>query len=84
MKDKIQKMKYIIFYINFLFDNTDNIKEEKKYILNKYYNILSIIYNKYDPLLNNLNILNEKFLNCKFISKKEKRKIKLYYNSLLN
>ena len=29
MKDKIQKVKDSIFYINFLFDNTDDIKEEK-------------------------------------------------------
>ena len=41
MKDKIQKVKDSIFYINFLFDNTDNIKEEKKYALIHIFN-----YNK--------------------------------------
>jgi len=73
-----------IFYINFLFDNSENTFKDKKEVLNKFYNYLSIIYNKF--ILNSYKsyILLKKFMNSKYISLEDKKELYLYYNSLIN
>ena len=79
-----QKIKESIFYINFLSENTNNSLKEKEYVLYEFFNVLSIIFNKFNK--NNLesNKLYKKFLNCKYISKLNKNKLIFYYQSLLN
>ena len=83
-----QKQKEIdsIFYINFLLDNTNNVYEEKRYILNEFYSIFNLIYSK----INN-NIISDdsikllkKFRNSKFINISDKKKLNFYYNSFKN
>ena len=73
-----------LFYINFLFDNSENSKSAKKLVLNEFYNIMSVIYNKYSIVTKEYNQLYEKFLNCEFISNDDKNTLQLYYNSLIN
>ena len=79
-----KKKKESIFYINFLFDNTNNSLKEKEYVLYEFFNELSIIFNKFNK--NNLesNKLYNKFINCKYISKLNKNKLIFYYKSLIN
>ena len=84
IKNKNQKIKESIFYINFLFENTDNSFKEKEYVLNEFFNELSIIFNKFNKINLESNILYNKFLNCEYISEFNKNKLKFYYKSLLN
>jgi glycosyltransferase involved in cell wall biosynthesis len=84
MKDKTQMIKDTIFYINFLFENTDESKDGKKYALNEFYNVLSILFNKF----NNISIksikLLEKFNNSNLINNYDKEELNFYYHSLIN
>ena len=82
--NNIQKINESKFYINFLFENTNNTHKEKNYVLNEFINILSIIYNKFNIIDYNSDKLLKKFLNCQYISKYEKKNLKFYYNSLNN
>ena len=79
-----QKLKESIFYINFLFENADNSVKEKENVLYEFFNVLSIIFNKFNK--NNLESvkLYYKILNCKYISKFNKDKLIFYYKSLIN
>ena len=79
-----QKVKDSIFYINFLFENTDDTFDEKKIALEEFYNILSIIYNKFNKPTDESNRLIQKFLNCNYISNFDKNNLKFYFYSLLN
>ena len=73
-----------INYIDFIFDNSKNSQREKNKILQIFFNLLSIIFNKFTNISNfSLNLLN-KFLNCKYISKQNKTMINFYYNLLIN
>ena len=73
-----------IFYINFLFENTNNTFKEKKIALYEFYNVLSLIYNKFNTINNTSKILYNKILNSEFISTFEKDDLKFYYKSLIN
>ena len=79
-----QKIKELIFYINFLFENTNNSLKEKEFVLYEFFNVLSIIFNKFNKINLESNKLYNKFLNCKYISKKNKNKLIFYYKSLIN
>ena len=83
-KDKRMKKKDSIFYINFIFENSYNSFEEKKYALNEFFNVISIIYNKFNFISTESYILYEKFIKCPFITKNDKIYLKFYYNSLIN
>ena len=83
-KDKQQKINDSIFYINFLFEKTDNSFEGKKYALNELYNILSIIYNKFNKISKDSKNLLQKFNNSKYINLSDKIDLNFYYNSLIN
>jgi hypothetical protein len=88
LNNKFKNNKQIIidslFYINFLFDNSDNTNISKKFVLNEYYNIMSVIHNKYNTIIKESYQLYKKFINCEFISNEDKNNLKLYYNSLIN
>ena len=78
-----QLIKDAIFYINYLFDNSKNTFLDKKFVLQEFINILSLIYNKFRKNINNSKLI-EKFINCKFINIEDKIELKFLYNSLIN
>ena len=84
MRDKNQMIHDTLFYINFLFDNSDNTFEQKKYVLNEYVTIMSVIYNKFNDISDESKQLLIKFMNCDFISQYDKNNLKIYYKSLIN
>ena len=84
IKDQNQLIKDTIFYINFLYDKTDGTYEGKKYALNEFYNLLSLIYNKFNKISNDSIKLFEKFNNSKLIDISDKKELNFYYNSLIN
>ena len=84
MRDKNQMIHDTLFYINFLFDNSDNTFEQKIYVLNEYVTIMSVIYNKFNDISDESKQLFIKFMNCDFISQYDKNNLKIYYKSLIN
>ena len=84
MNDKNQIIHDTLFYINFLFDNSDNTFEGKKYVFNEYITYLSVIYNKFNIISEEAKQLINKFINCEFISQYDKNNLKIYYTSLIN
>ena len=84
MKDKIQMIKDTIFYINFLFENTDENKDGKKYALNEFYNVLSVLFNKFNKISIESIKLFEKFNNSNLINIYDKEELNFYFNSLIN
>ena len=83
LNDNNQKIKDTIFYINFLYDNSNDTFEEKEKVLNKFNNYLSTIYNKFNKSTLQSHELYEKFINCKYISQLNKNILELYYHSLI-
>ena len=79
IKIKNHIIKDTIFYINFLFEYTDNTIEGKTYAIYELYDYLNII-NRSEEVKELVNI----FLNCPLISECEKNNLKFYYNSLLS
>ena len=79
-----KKMKEAIFYINFIFDNSKNEKIIKEKILKEFFNVLSIIFNKFSKISKNSMKLINKFFGSPFISRDNKILLKFYYNSLVN
>ena len=72
-----------IFYINYLFDNSKNTFSAKKFVLQEFINILSLIYNKFGNSISDSKLI-DKFINCKFINKEDKMELNFFYKSLLN
>ena len=70
-----------INYINFLFSYN---KDNKDFALNEFYNIMNIIYNKYNIITNEGKDLMYTFLNCRYISKYKKNNLITYFNALIN
>ena len=83
LNDNNQKIKDTIFYINFLYDNSNDTFEGKEKVLNKFNNYLSTIYNKFNKSTLQSHELYEKFINCKYISQLNKNILELYYHSLI-
>ena len=79
IKKKNHIIKDTIFYINFLFEYTDNTIEGKAYAIYELYDYLNII-NRSEEVKELVNI----FLNCPLISEYKKNNLKFYYNSLLS
>jgi len=78
------KVNETIFYINYIFDNSKNSYEDKEKVIKEFFNVMSIIFNKFTKVSKlSLNLLN-KFLNSKYISKTNKILLKFYYKSLIN
>ena len=84
INDKMQIYIDSIFYINFLFDNSENTNESKNYVLTLFYNIMHIIYNKFNKVTDESEAIMKKFLNCKYITFDEKLNLELYFISLNN
>ena len=84
MNEKNQKIKDSIFYINFLYDNSLNTFEGKKFALNELYNILSIIFNKFNAFSLKSFHLIQKFNNSQFINDTDKNYLLFLYKSLIN
>ena len=82
--EKNQKIKDIIFYINFLFDNTIDTTEAKELVANEYIGIMNIIYNKYNKLTDESYNLYKKFMNDNNLNDQTKESLYLYYSSLKN
>ena len=82
--NKNQIINDTIFYINFLFDNSENTFLNKKYVFNEFINKLSIIFNKFEIVTQNSLKLLDKFINCKYINKEDKEELKFFYYSLIN
>jgi hypothetical protein len=84
MKDKNQMIKDTIFYINFLFENSDENEDGKKFALNEFYNVLSRLFNKFNKISFESIKLLEKFNNSNLINIYDKEELNFYYNSLIN
>ena len=84
MSEKNQKIKDSQFYINFLYDNSLDTFDEKKYALNELYNILSIIFNKFNTFSQKSLYLLQKFNNSKSINENDRKYLLFLYKSLIN
>ena len=84
MGDKNQKIKYSIFYIDFLYKNCDEIFNGKDIALKEYYNLMSIIYNEYTTLSDDAEKLFNTFVDSNYTSATDKKRLFFYYSSLLN
>ena len=84
IKHKKNTIKDSIFYINFLLENSYNSFEEKRFVLNEFFNIMSIIYNKFNDFSSESYNLYEKFMKCHYITQSDKKYLQFYYNSLIN
>ena len=79
-----QLIKEVVFYINFIFDNSKDTYEEKESVLNEFFNVLNIIFNKFTKTSESSIKLFKKFMNCDFISDKNKILLDFYIKSLIN
>ena len=84
MSEKNQKIKDSQFYINFLYDNSLDTFDGKKYALNELYNILSIIFNKFNTFSQKSLYLLQKFNNSKSINENDRKYLLFLYKSLIN
>ena len=84
INNNTQKITDSIFYINFLYENSNNRQEDKESVLIEFFNVLSIIFNKFSTISGKAQELYEKFLNCNYISLSYKTSLKIYYSSLVN
>ena len=73
-----------IFYIDFLFKHTENKEKDKIYVLNEFYNIMNIIFNKNNIVTEEGKKLIYEFLNCDFIPQYNKNLLKTYYIALID
>ena len=79
-----KRINELIFYINFIFDNSKNNYAEKEKILKEFFNVLSIFFNKYTKISKKSILLMNKFIQSNYFSKQNKTLLKFYYNSLIN
>jgi glycosyltransferase involved in cell wall biosynthesis len=84
IEDKKQKIKDSIFYINFIFKNSNNSFEDKKFVMNEFFNVMSIIYNKFNSISKESYTLFKNFMKCPYINKTDKKYLNFFYNSLIN
>ena len=73
-----------LFYINFIFDNSNTNFQEKKLVLYEFYNIMGFIFNKFVKKNNETKMLYQKFIISKYISNEDKDELRFYYKSLNN
>ena len=84
IKDKEQKVKDSIFYINFLLENSNDSFEDTKFALNEFFNVMNNIYNKFNAISPESYTLYKKFMNNHYITQIDKHYLQFYYNSLIN
>jgi len=80
---KNQALDETLFYVNFIFDNSENTYESKEKVLKEFYTLLSFIFNKFTKVSESKINLFNKFMKCKYISQEQKILLKFYYNSLI-
>ena len=79
-----KRINEVNFFINFIYDNSKENFENKQKILKEFFNVLSIIYNKFTITSNTSLELMNKFIGSEYISKENKTLLQFYYNSLIN
>ena len=84
MADTTQIVNDTIFYINFLFEHSPNIQKDKLFVLDEFYNVLNIIYNKNNIISEEGKQLIYKFLYCEYIPQYNKNLLKTYFNALVD
>ena len=84
MDNNEQKINDTIFYIDFLFENASNSVDDKKFVVNEYFYILSIIYNKFNKTNEKSSKLIEKFVKSEFITNEDKNYLKFYHDYCIN
>ena len=72
------------FYINFLFEHSKDEENDKLFVLNEFYNILNVLFNKKNDIPEEGSKLIYKFLECKYIPQYNKNLLKTYYNALID
>ena len=72
-----------ILYIEFIFDHSKNSHEIKEKVLKEFFNVLSIIFNKFTRVSESSFKLFNKFMKCKYISQSNKDMLIFYYKSLI-
>ena len=75
-KDNNQKINDGIFYINFLLEKTSDSFEDKKFELNEFYNLLGLIFNKFNKKNKRAENLLKAFINCKYFTDSDKNILK--------
>ena len=83
-RDYIDISQDSVSYIEFLYNNSNNTVEGKKFVLNEFYNNMNVIYNKYNEITNKGMDLMNKFLKCEYLTEYEKNNIITYYNGLID
>ena len=79
-----QKLEDSLSYIIYLYENTEDTEEERMFVLKKFYNILSDIFNRFNDVPIKAFKLHQKFMKSKRIPQREKNNLEFYINSLLN
>ena len=80
--NKITIINDSIFYINYLYENTNNTFIDKEFALNEFFNLFAFIYNKHTDISDEAYNLYKKFHSSAFISTFNKRLLSFYYHSL--
>ena len=83
IEGKKQKIKDTLFYINFILENSYNTFKGKKFVINEFFNVMSIIYNKFNRISREAYNLYKKLIKCPYITKTDKYYVKFFYNSLV-
>ncbi len=73
-----------ISYINFLYNHTEDSVKSKAYALSEFYNIMNVIYNKFNEISKEAMDLIYMFLKSEYISKYDKSNLITYYNVLID
>ena len=82
-QEQTDLIKEAIFYVNFIFDNSENTIEMKEKVLKEFLNLLSIMFNRFTKVSKSSVNLFNKFIYCKYISDSSKNMLKFYFNSLI-
>ena len=80
--NKINNIEESIFYIDYLYENTNNTISDKEYVLKEYFDLLATIYNQYNIISNQAYNLYQKFYTSPFISSFNKNLLIIYFHSL--
>ena len=83
LKNK-QLLKEKIFYISFIFDFSKNNFEAKELVLQEFFIVMSLIFNKFAHISKSSLKLFQKFIDSEYISDKNKNILVFYYYSLIN
>ena len=71
-----------IFYIDYLYENTNNSFCDKEIALNEFFELFGLIYNKFNKITKPAYNLYKKFYESNFISPSNKRLLRFYFLSL--